>query len=568
MKNNRFFRRASAVLLSAALMSLSVSAAALPSVEVGFDPTQQKLTAEVQLANQGVQFVNVIIAPADITLSVDNILNDTNDDIIIKAVQTSLQGNKTVNIVLPDSAKSRYKYYIINEGKNIEDGVFTPVKSTQIVNMPGLINTAAVGEDKAAAVNNVKTIVKENDESVNLLKGADTDYIGEYIYSVYPEGGYTGESLLDAYICGDGMSYVKKGTLAVGDFFDDYKMYLDKDYSTEYEKLSAAEKTIFDKGFASGEISGSMEKTFENNLFVVDYTLTETSADFKSVVMDYFKANSVDLTAYDAITNNVYKEAVTDELFKVRTTVSSYEAMVKAFNDEVTRQAELAKGGTTTEEKKDYGGGGIGGGGGPIKPPVPEEEKPEESDTENSGSTPKEPLADMPGHWAEAEVKRAFEMGIVSGYEDGSYKPDNNITRAEFAKLIAAYLKLDTSKGASFADVAADSWYSGVVGAVAEAGIVKGSGDNFEPDKNITREDAAVMLARMIEYLGKTLAEGEAEFKDEAEISDYAKTAVNALSALKIIEGYDGGFAPKDNTTRAAAAALLLRTADYIELGE
>lgn len=556
------------MLLSAALMSLSVSAAALPSVEVVFDPAQQKLTAEVQLANQGAQFVNVIIAPADITLSVDNILNDTNDDIIIKAVQTSLQGKKTVNIVLPDSAGSRYKYYIINEGNNIEDGVFTPVKPTQIVNMPVLINTAAVGEDKAAAVNNVKTIVKENDESVNLLKGADTDYIGEYIYSVYPEGGYNGESLLDAYICGEGMSYVKKGTLTAGNFFDDYKMYLDKDYSAEYEKLTAAEKTIFDKGFASGEISGSMEKTFENNLFVVDYTLAETSADFKSVVMDYFKANSVDLTAYDAITNAVYKEAVTDELFKVRTTVSSYEAMVGAFNDEVTRQAKLAGGGTTTEPKKDYVGGGIGGGGGPIKPPVTEEEKPEEGDTENSGSTPKEPLADMADHWAEAEVKRAFEMGIVSGYEDGSYKPDNNITRAEFAKLIAAYLKLDTSKGASFADVAADSWYFGVVGAVAEAGIVKGSGDNFEPDESITREDAAVMLARMIEYLGKTLAEGEAEFKDEAEISDYAKAAVNGLSTLKIIEGYDGGFAPKDNTTRAAAAALLLRTADYIGLGE
>ena len=131
--------------------------------------------------------------------------------------------------------------------------------------------------------------------------------------------------------------------------------------------------------------------------------------------------------------------------------------------------------------------------------------------------------------------------------------------------MIVCLLNLDSKGNADFKDVADNSWYNGYVAAAAKAGIVKGTEDGmFNPNAYITRQDAAVMLARVLEYKGIAMDTKTIEFNDADSIAKYARNSVNGMANLGIISGYDGGFAPLDNTTRAQAAALLQRVAGHI----
>lgn len=244
-----------------------------------------------------------------------------------------------------------------------------------------------------------------------------------------------------------------------------------------------------------------------------------------------------------------------DNLFSGRGSVDNLEDILDEFDDAVSVQADKADNASSGSSS---GGGGGGGG------------KKGTTGSIGTGSAPVAPsagsFADMANHWAKADVEAMYARGIVSGFPDGSFRPGQNVTRAEFAKMIAAALGLDTSIKAEFADVDANQWYAGSVGAAVKAGIVKGtSPSTFEPEKYITRQDAAVMLARVLEYKGKSFSTASKGFNDEGSIAPYALDAVNGLANLGLINGYNGGFAPADNTTRAEAAALLLRVCDYVK---
>ncbi|MDR1572426.1 MAG: S-layer homology domain-containing protein, partial [Clostridiales Family XIII bacterium] len=117
--------------------------------------------------------------------------------------------------------------------------------------------------------------------------------------------------------------------------------------------------------------------------------------------------------------------------------------------------------------------------------------------------------------------------------------------------------------GSPFSDVREGAYYAEAVGWAAANGIVKGYGDGrFGPDDNITREQLAAILNRYEAFSGKAPAEVAAgvEFADRAEISDYAKPAASALAAQGVVEGRPGNvFDPKSEATRAEVAAVLHR---------
>lgn len=184
-----------------------------------------------------------------------------------------------------------------------------------------------------------------------------------------------------------------------------------------------------------------------------------------------------------------------------------------------------------------------------------------------SGITPAKPqpinnyfndLADA--SWAVDAINSLAEKNVLAGKSVGIFAPNDNITRAEFAKIIVAAFGLNTKADIGFVDVAADSWYYDYVSIAVGSGIAKGMSDSkFGPEENITRQDMAVMLMNAAK-LAKNMAEtdGNVSFADEAEISDYAKSAVNILTKAGIINGTgDGRFAPRANATRAQAAKLV-----------
>ncbi|MBQ6937656.1 MAG: S-layer homology domain-containing protein [Clostridia bacterium] len=155
--------------------------------------------------------------------------------------------------------------------------------------------------------------------------------------------------------------------------------------------------------------------------------------------------------------------------------------------------------------------------------------------------------------------------GVINGYTDGSFKPDNSITRAEFVKILSGMLSLPNGSGDRFSDVPTDAWFAPFVYAASDYGIINGvSEDSFGPNNGITREDAAVILYRVLSKKGVTFNESLG-FNDNAQISDYAKTAVGSLTAGEIIKGDNGLFRPKDSLSRAETVTMLSRISGYIK---
>ena len=104
--------------------------------------------------------------------------------------------------------------------------------------------------------------------------------------------------------------------------------------------------------------------------------------------------------------------------------------------------------------------------------------------------------------WFAASVGYMEKRGLISGYKDGSFKPHQSITRAEFARILAAYADLTPTAGTSFTDVKSNHWAKGYIGAVQEAGLMSGVGKGrFAPSAKITRQEVCTALNKA---LGRT----------------------------------------------------------------
>ncbi|MFD2613909.1 bifunctional 2',3'-cyclic-nucleotide 2'-phosphodiesterase/3'-nucleotidase [Paenibacillus gansuensis] len=172
-------------------------------------------------------------------------------------------------------------------------------------------------------------------------------------------------------------------------------------------------------------------------------------------------------------------------------------------------------------------------------------------------------FSDVPAsHWAFSAINALAAKQIVSGTNNGSeFAPNANITRAQFAVMLAKALNLKAKGAASFKDVPASAWYAEGVAAASQNGLVNGiSKTKFAPDATITREQIAVMVKNAMEIkAGETLkADKPASFADSASISVWAKNSIDVAVDRGIMTGRNGGkFAPKATATRAEAAKVI-----------
>jgi hypothetical protein len=188
-----------------------------------------------------------------------------------------------------------------------------------------------------------------------------------------------------------------------------------------------------------------------------------------------------------------------------------------------------------------------------AKTPEPEKEEPAKPDTPE----PKVILNDIAGHWAENAIRDLVGSGAINGYPDGSFRPDQPISRAEFATVLVKSLRLPVNNSKDFADTS-DHWAREAISTAYAAGIISGYDDrSFGPDDPITREQIAVMINKAFN-LSKAL--GDSSFADSNNISTWAREAVAAAYASQLISGYpDNTFKPQNQASRAEAAAILTR---------
>ena len=171
-------------------------------------------------------------------------------------------------------------------------------------------------------------------------------------------------------------------------------------------------------------------------------------------------------------------------------------------------------------------------------------------------------------HWAFASVERAAELGLVTGYSDGTFRPDTPVTRAQFVLMLWRMCgKPAAAKAASFADASAD-WYQDALSWAVEKGYVNGLSDTrFGPDAPITRQQAMAILFRL--NGGQSGTEltltgiYEQTFADSTTFAAWAMDATWWAVYHELVSGVGGSrIAPEANASRAQIAAILLRYAD------
>lgn len=159
--------------------------------------------------------------------------------------------------------------------------------------------------------------------------------------------------------------------------------------------------------------------------------------------------------------------------------------------------------------------------------------------------------------WAKGSIEFLAEKGVIGGYSDGSFKPNQAITRSQAAAMMVRALDIDTSgrPDAGFSDVSDNHPNRNVINAVSDEGIIRGSGDRFRPGEAISRAQMAAVLRRGFELD----AYSEVLFTDIPRWF-WSFTDISTIAYYGITTGYeDGTYRPSNNTTRAQFAVFLDR---------
>lgn len=179
-------------------------------------------------------------------------------------------------------------------------------------------------------------------------------------------------------------------------------------------------------------------------------------------------------------------------------------------------------------------------------------------------------FSDVESHWARSEINGLASRLVVRGNDNGAFLPGASVTRAEFAAILTRALGLPERGGESgYADVAPNAWYAGAAAQARKYGLVEGDGQGrFRPSAAITREEAAVMLARAMKLTGLNdgtaasesfVSEKLAGFRDAGDVSAWARQALAIGVSERLLQGNQAALLPKNAITRAETAVIVSR---------
>lgn len=169
---------------------------------------------------------------------------------------------------------------------------------------------------------------------------------------------------------------------------------------------------------------------------------------------------------------------------------------------------------------------------------------------------------DISDHWAKKEITYLAEKSILGGYEDGTFKPNGTVTRAEFIKMMTETFGLTETKSLYYYDVSTTDWFYPYIAKAAAQGFILDYGNGMSPNEQLTREEAAALLAR---YLKLSDSVGISYYPDYSSISSKYSTYVLQATKAGLFAGYeDGTFRPQKTLTRAEALTILYRAAGDI----
>lgn len=182
----------------------------------------------------------------------------------------------------------------------------------------------------------------------------------------------------------------------------------------------------------------------------------------------------------------------------------------------------------------------------------------------NGHSVSAKASTDFSGHWAESTLTEWMNQGFISGYEDGTVRPDADITRAEWMHIINSLFRFQSGSDAGFSDVPDNAWYKKDVAFALEAGYITGYSDGtIRPNQPVSRQEAAVMLSQ----LGHLSEDSSKVGKFIDEMPAWSQGSIGAVIAAGWMQGYpDQTFGPREFLSRSEAVVILDRSKEGIRL--
>jgi len=170
-------------------------------------------------------------------------------------------------------------------------------------------------------------------------------------------------------------------------------------------------------------------------------------------------------------------------------------------------------------------------------------------------------LVDVEDHWAQEQINSWTAKGLIQGYPDGTFKPDQGINRAEFFTLVNRSLGLQKRASLNFTDIVGNEWFVEQIEKAVVEGYVQGYPDGtIKPYQNITRQEVAVIVSRLFSLESPEQVPAVERFTDYGQIPEWSKNEVKAVVGKGYVLGYpDGSFKPEKPITRAETTVLLDR---------
>lgn len=325
-----------------------------------------------------------------------------------------------------------------------------------------------------------------------------------------------------------------------------------EDYAEYPDNTIAIFKKVLDGCSGNSEVANvsDIRKAFRNACAV---SCIDKTIDYRKSIENLKKYN--DVFELDYTSKLPYIDSL--EVAKIFA-MNSYSSVDEIKNDYNNRVDTLYSNYLSNNSGKGNQGGSSGGGGGGYSAGMTLDSK---KINEIIGKELN--FADVPnGHWASDYIDFVYDNRIMSGDGNKLFRPDDNISREEWVKTILSAFAIETeSVQSTFADVPNTRWSYPYISKAFELTIVNGVNSNsFEPAASISRQDAVVMLFRLVNMVHEDFDYGKVaiEFTDEDDISDYASDAVDKMTSIDVIKGYqDGTFQPQKTLSRAEAAKII-----------
>ncbi len=175
-------------------------------------------------------------------------------------------------------------------------------------------------------------------------------------------------------------------------------------------------------------------------------------------------------------------------------------------------------------------------------------------------------VSDVGNHWANKQITEWVNKGLAQGYNNGTFRPENTITRAEFITLLNRAIGLIELGEVGFVDVLEENWFHHEVGKAIKSGYISGYQDNtMRPNNHISRQEVAVILSRLMKLDASNIENVSNKFADKNSIPGWSRSAINSVVSNGLMDGYpDQTYRPDRFITRAEAVVVLDRALGVI----